>query len=104
MVTYDYDISKLVRRRKELGLTDLAIAKAAELSPATVGHVLRRGRSAYPHTIGKIARALGIDLADLVVEVGPDQHGPTRTNTDGVNESDLSPLTSHLSPAKGGDA
>lgn len=43
------------------------LAKAAEMPPQTVNGVLR-GRSIRPATIGKIARALGVDVAEIIKE------------------------------------
>jgi transcriptional regulator with XRE-family HTH domain len=69
MTTYEYDISRLVKRQLELGLTDMALAKKAGLSAATVGCVFKRRRAGNRSTIAKMADAMGLDLADLVVEV-----------------------------------
>ena len=41
------------------------LAKAAEMPPQTVNGVLR-GRSVRPATIGRIAKALGVDVAELL--------------------------------------
>lgn len=41
------------------------LAKAAEMPPQTVNGVIR-GRSVRPATLGKVARALGVDPADLI--------------------------------------
>ena len=43
------------------------LAKAAELPPQTVNGVIR-GRSVRPATLGKVARALGVDPADIIKE------------------------------------
>lgn len=43
------------------------LAKAAEMPPQTVNGVLR-GRSIRPATIGRIAKALGVDVAELLEE------------------------------------
>lgn len=43
------------------------LAKAAEMPPQTVNGVLR-GRSVRPATIGRIAKALGVDVAEIVKE------------------------------------
>ena len=43
------------------------LAKAAEMPPQTVNGVIR-GRSVRPATLGKIAKALGCDPADLIQE------------------------------------
>lgn len=41
------------------------LAKAAELPPQTVNGVIR-GRSVRPATLGKVARALKVDPADII--------------------------------------
>jgi len=43
------------------------LAKAAELPPPTVNGVIR-GRSVRPATLGKVARALNVDPADIIKE------------------------------------
>lgn len=43
------------------------LAKAAEMPPQTVNGVLR-GRSIRPATLGRIAKALGVDPAEIVKE------------------------------------
>lgn len=41
------------------------LAKAAEMPPQTVNGVLR-GRSIRPATIGRIAKALNVDVAEIL--------------------------------------
>lgn len=41
------------------------LAKAAEMPPQTVNGVLR-GRNIRPATIGRIARALGVDVTEIL--------------------------------------
>ena len=41
------------------------LAKAAEMPPQTVNGVLRE-RSARPGTIGRIAKALGVDVTEII--------------------------------------
>ncbi len=41
------------------------LAKAAEMPPQTVNGVIR-GRSIRPATIGRIAKALGVDVAEIM--------------------------------------
>ena len=43
------------------------LAKAAEMPPQTVNGVIR-GRSVRPATLGRIAKALGVDPAELIQE------------------------------------
>lgn len=43
------------------------LAKAAEMPTQTVNGVIR-GRSVRPATLGRIARALGVDPAELIQE------------------------------------
>lgn len=43
------------------------LAKAAEMPPQTVNGVLR-GRSVRPATLGRIARALGVDVIEILKE------------------------------------
>lgn len=43
------------------------LAKAAEMPPQTVNGLIR-GRSVRPATLGRIAKALGVDPAELIQE------------------------------------
>ena len=43
------------------------LAKAAEMPPQTVNGVLRE-RSIRPATLGRIAKALGVDVTDILKE------------------------------------
>lgn len=43
------------------------LAKAAEMPPQTVNGILR-GRGVRPATLGRIAKALGVDPAEIVKE------------------------------------
>ena len=43
------------------------LAKAAEMPPPTVNGVIR-GRSVRPATLGRIARALNVDPAEIIKE------------------------------------
>ncbi len=43
------------------------LAKAAELPPQTVNGVIR-GKSVRPATLGKVAKALGVDPADIIAK------------------------------------
>ena len=61
------DISKLRLAMARACMNPQDIAKAADMPPQTVNGVLR-GRSIRPATIGRIAKALGVDVADLLEE------------------------------------
>lgn len=43
------------------------LAKAAKMPPQTVNGVLR-GRSVRPATLGRIAKALGVDVTEILEE------------------------------------
>lgn len=43
------------------------LAKEAELPPQTVNGVIR-GKSVRPATLGKVAKALGVDPADIIAK------------------------------------
>ena len=43
------------------------LAKAAEMPPQTVNGVIR-GRSVRPATLGRVARALQVDVIDIIKE------------------------------------
>lgn len=61
------DTSKLRLAMARACMNPQDLAKAAEMPPQTVNGVLR-GRSVRPATIGRIARALCVDVAEIVKE------------------------------------
>lgn len=62
------DKNKLTLAMARACLNPQSLAKVAEMPPQTVNGVLR-GRSVRPATLGKVARALGVDPADIIKEV-----------------------------------
>ena len=70
-MAFAYDISRLVERKMKRGLSDLDIARVSRLHPSTVKNVLT-GRTQKPNTVGRVALALGMDLADIVVATPED--------------------------------
>lgn len=66
MVEYGYDIDALARRKAELGLLDADLARKAGVTPRTVYNILT-GQTSNARTIRKLAEAMGLNLADLVV-------------------------------------
>ncbi len=61
------DISKLRLAMARACMNPQDLAKAAEMPPQTVNGVLR-GRSVRPATIGRIARALCVDVAEIIMK------------------------------------
>lgn len=61
------DKSKLTLAMARSCINPQDLAKAAEMPPQTVNGVIR-GRSVRPATLGRIARALGVDPAELIAE------------------------------------
>lgn len=61
------DKNKLTLAMARACMNPQDLAKAAELPPQTVNGVIR-GRSVRPATLGKVARALGVDPAELLKE------------------------------------
>lgn len=61
------DTSKLRLAMARACLNPQDLAKAAQMPAQTVNGVLR-GRSIRPATIGKIARALGVDVTTILKE------------------------------------
>lgn len=61
------DKSKLTLAMARACMNPQDLAKAAKLPPQTVNGVIR-GRSVRPATLGKVARALGVDPADIIRE------------------------------------
>lgn len=63
---------KVDRKKLELAMARACmnpqdLAKAAEMPPQTVNGVLR-GRSVRPATLGRVARALQVDVIDIIKE------------------------------------
>lgn len=61
------DKSKLTLAMARACMNSADLAKAAEMSLQTVNRVLI-GRSVRPATLGRVARALGVDPADIIKE------------------------------------
>ena len=61
------EINKLRLAMARACMNPQDLAKAAEMPPQTVNGVLR-GRSVRPATLGRIAKALGVDPAEIVKE------------------------------------
>lgn len=61
------DKSKLTLAMARACMNPQDLAKAAELPPQTVNGVIR-GRSVRPATLGRVAKALGVDPADIIKE------------------------------------
>jgi len=47
-------------------LTTTELAFNSGLTPTTICHLRRGGKEAKPTTVGKLARALGVDPVDIV--------------------------------------
>lgn len=60
--------SKLTLAMARVCMNPQDLAKAADMPPQTVNGVIR-GRSVRPATLGKIAKALGVDPKELIEEV-----------------------------------
>ena len=61
------DTSKLRLAMARACMNPQDLAKAAKMPPQTVNGVLR-GRSARPATLGRIAMALRVDVAEIIVK------------------------------------
>lgn len=59
------DTSKLRLAMARACMNPQDLAKAAEMPPQTVNGVLR-GRSIRPATLGRIAKALGVDPSEIL--------------------------------------
>lgn len=62
-------MEQLTRLRKRKGLSQRALAKESGVSPATVYELENARREPNPSTLRKLARALGVEVADLLEEV-----------------------------------
>ena len=65
--TLRYDLNRIVRERLIRGWTQQVLAKNSKLHRATVSAILKRGRGS-PQKIQALAKAVGLELADLIVE------------------------------------
>lgn len=61
------DKSKLTLAMARACMNPQDLAKAADMPPQTVNRVML-GRGVRPATLGKVARALGVDPADIIKE------------------------------------
>ena len=58
---------KADRNKLELALARACMTAAAEMPRTTVNNVIT-GRNVRPATMGRIARALGVDVAEIIRE------------------------------------
>ena len=63
----DYDVKVIDRERLRKGWSKADLAKRAKTSPANVSLVLA-GKNQHPPTVSRVAKAVGIDIATLVLE------------------------------------
>ncbi len=61
------DKAKLTLAMARACMNPQDLAKAAEMPPQTVNGVIR-GRSVRPATLGRVARALQVDVANIIRE------------------------------------
>ena len=61
------DKAKLTLAMARACMNPQNLAKAAEMPPQTVNGVIR-GRSVRPATLGRVARALQVDVIDIIKE------------------------------------
>ena len=64
---YRYDVDRIEEKRLAKGWSRHQLGLAAGLSNKTITQILR-GKS-MPRSVAKVAAALGLDLADLVIPV-----------------------------------
>ena len=76
MDSFVYDIERIKRTALEMGLPKYRVAEKAGVSAPTVGK-LWRGERVTETTIAKIAQALGLNLADLVISAAEQTAGET---------------------------
>jgi len=65
--TAHYDLNRIVRERLIRGWTQQVLANNSKLHRATVSAILKRGRGS-PKKIQALAKAVGLELADLIVD------------------------------------
>jgi hypothetical protein len=73
--TVRYDLNRIVRERLIRGWTQQVLAKNSRLHKATVSAILKRGRGS-PEKIRALAKAVGLELADLIVGEERDKRRP----------------------------
>lgn len=59
---------KIETRLAELGITKAALAERCGVSRQNISAIVRRG-TCEPRTAGKLAKGLGLDVAELIGEV-----------------------------------
>jgi transcriptional regulator with XRE-family HTH domain len=65
--TARYDLNRIVRERLIRGWTQQVLANNSKLHRATVSAILKRGGGS-PEKIRALAKAVGLELADLIVD------------------------------------
>lgn len=59
------DVKTLRRTMAAKGYTIASLARAAELSPTTLSRWINHGTTVRTDTIGRLARALDVDIYDI---------------------------------------
>lgn len=60
----------IIKRRKELSLTQVELSKKADLTQGMISEIERGNKSNYTiNTLEKMAKALEVDVSDLVQDV-----------------------------------
>jgi hypothetical protein len=62
-----YDLNRIVREQLIRGWTQQVLANNSKLHRATVSGILKRGRGS-PEKIRALAKAVGLELADLIID------------------------------------
>lgn len=71
--------------RKLKGLTQMELAKEAEVGQDTITQIETGRRNPHPSTLRKLARALGVEVADFYLEpASPKAHAPHASVEDRV--------------------
>ena len=79
------EIEKIEKRIKELGLTQLELAKRAGVSQGTIFKMLYTNTKHSLDTIGKVSKVLGLDAENIFLEL----HGFLKTDISATKEEPL---------------
>ncbi|TQE35442.1 helix-turn-helix domain-containing protein [Streptomyces ipomoeae] len=71
------DPARVRRKRIEAGLTQIALAARAGLSPAHMSSIERGGRGASPKVLARLATVLDCEIADLMPQESTPAIGST---------------------------
>ena len=78
-------MNKLAELRATAGLTVRQLAEESKVSPTTINRLERGKIKSHPVTIGRLARILGVSLADLAEFIATEDELPKKSRLNNLS-------------------